>query len=765
MKTPRRGMLRLGCLALSFAIAGLLVSCSSSSQPAVCDSNTCPTGCCQGDVCIDPTVATACGTGAAACQDCTSDLQTDSCSSGACICQAEGQRCGMGEECTPSGCQGCQPACAGKCAGADDGCQGTCPTDDCTLGCCNSGHQCIAYADQTAASCGTSAAACSDCGSALETDACSQGACVCQATGSACSSGQECGAQGCGCAPDCENKCAGADDGCLSTCPSTTCLMGCCTAARECLGHSGLGDTECGPVGQDCVDCTESDMVCANFTCVDDIANNAVFVDQSVPAAMNPGQQIDVTISMQNTGTATWSVASEHKLGAQNPQDNSTWGFNRVVLEVGDSIEPGQSKTFSFQVTAPANPGVYNFQWRMLQESVEWFGEFSPNVIVTVGTQNITVCEAARALAGTQTDASGVIQTCIDNSAANAIVELPAGIYRIDHQIQINDHPITLRTEGKDQNMAKCAIDNHDCAELKASTDFSDTLGILQVHQNSSLVDHLVVNGNKTARASTSSGQECASYSNSYGYNIRLTCNSCAVFNSVTKNALCGTGLEGSGVRSGLTIWRNTVAYNGVHDSEGLWADGITIHDAVDSSFTENEFVDSTDIDLIFGGCVNCIIQDNVIWHTDNFAGGAFAALMIHAWSDGNGGNATSGNFTGSVTSGNSIDCGAQRRCGIGLYLGSDAWYITDVYGGSVHDNTVANAEMGVLIDDVHDMEVYDNPVSNPALFTTASCGQKWTHAYAIGNRSANVDTSKDTLSTVYTDVDFDFCIPNWWNP
>ncbi len=69
-----------------------------------------------------------------------------------------------------------------------------------------------------------------------------------------------------------------------------------------------------------------------------------------------------------------------------------------------------------------------------------------------------------------------------------------------------------------------------------------------------------------------------------------------------------------------------------------------------------------------------------------------------------------------------------------------------EMYGtfvGSVHDNTVANAEMGVLIDDVHDMEVYDNPVSNPAPFTTASCGQKWTHAYAIGDRSANINGRK----------------------
>jgi hypothetical protein len=35
-------------------------------------------------------------------------------------------------------------------------------------------------------------------------------------------------------------------------------------------------------------------------------------------------------------------------------------------------------------VTAPATPGSYNFQWRMLNLGVQWFGEQSTNVVVTV---------------------------------------------------------------------------------------------------------------------------------------------------------------------------------------------------------------------------------------------------------------------------------------------------------------------------------------------------------------------------------------------
>jgi hypothetical protein len=48
------------------------------------------------------------------------------------------------------------------------------------------------------------------------------------------------------------------------------------------------------------------------------------------------------------------------------------------------TVTPGQDYEFSFTITAPATPGLYQFQWRMVQESVEWFGEFSPLVGISV---------------------------------------------------------------------------------------------------------------------------------------------------------------------------------------------------------------------------------------------------------------------------------------------------------------------------------------------------------------------------------------------
>ena len=61
----------------------------------------------------------------------------------------------------------------------------------------------------------------------------------------------------------------------------------------------------------------------------------------------------------------------------KTPQNNTTWGTSRV--ELPNSVAPGESVTFSFNVTAPVTAGLYNFQWKMVQESVGWFGALSTN--------------------------------------------------------------------------------------------------------------------------------------------------------------------------------------------------------------------------------------------------------------------------------------------------------------------------------------------------------------------------------------------------
>src|SRR5215208_792269 len=120
--------------------------------------------------------------------------------------------------------------------------------------------------------------------------------------------------------------------------------------------------------------------------------SNAAFVSQSVPSPMRATQQHEVSVTMKNTGPTTWMSGgtNPHRLGSQNPQDISVWGTARV--DVPGEVAPGDEATFRFAVVAPASIGYYNFQWRMLQEAVEWFGDFAPNLTVEViskGTLNV----------------------------------------------------------------------------------------------------------------------------------------------------------------------------------------------------------------------------------------------------------------------------------------------------------------------------------------------------------------------------------------
>jgi hypothetical protein len=50
-----------------------------------------------------------------------------------------------------------------------------------------------------------------------------------------------------------------------------------------------------------------------------------------------------------------------------------------------NSVDPQQSTTFTFQVTAPHAAGEYDFAWRMVREGVTWFGVQTPTVPIAVG--------------------------------------------------------------------------------------------------------------------------------------------------------------------------------------------------------------------------------------------------------------------------------------------------------------------------------------------------------------------------------------------
>ncbi|HYN85409.1 MAG TPA: hypothetical protein VER32_09160 [Pyrinomonadaceae bacterium] len=115
-----------------------------------------------------------------------------------------------------------------------------------------------------------------------------------------------------------------------------------------------------------------------------------LFIAQNVPDTMEAGQAYNVSVTMMNGSDHTWTPGEYYRLGSQNPHDNTYWGLGRV--DVPGPVAPGQEVTFNFTVVAPSSPGYYNFQWRMLREWVEWFGDWTPNVVVNV-TSPYTYCD------------------------------------------------------------------------------------------------------------------------------------------------------------------------------------------------------------------------------------------------------------------------------------------------------------------------------------------------------------------------------------
>jgi hypothetical protein len=113
------------------------------------------------------------------------------------------------------------------------------------------------------------------------------------------------------------------------------------------------------------------------------LSQHAQYLSQvGVPPTLQPGQKANVTITFRNAGGSTWAPGSKHLLGSQSDRDNTIWGFGRVALP--KTVPSNGKVTFGFTVTAPPAEGTYRFQWQMLQENVEWFGDPTPLLITNV---------------------------------------------------------------------------------------------------------------------------------------------------------------------------------------------------------------------------------------------------------------------------------------------------------------------------------------------------------------------------------------------
>lgn len=114
--------------------------------------------------------------------------------------------------------------------------------------------------------------------------------------------------------------------------------------------------------------------------------NMSAFISQEV-SELIPGGTMTVSITMKNTGTKTWTRQTGHKLGSRGLDNNDIWGLSRVELAEGEEIKPNEEKSFVFDIQVPSDSGLYVFQWQMIQEDLEWFGDKSTFKSLRIGEE------------------------------------------------------------------------------------------------------------------------------------------------------------------------------------------------------------------------------------------------------------------------------------------------------------------------------------------------------------------------------------------
>jgi len=304
-------------------------------------------------------------------------------------------------------------------------------------------------------------------------------------------------------------------------------------------------------------------------------------------------------------------------------------------------------------------------------------------------------CAAIPRLADSVHDAGPALQACLDATPTNGKLALPSGRYEIATPVRLR-RPVTLTTRGLLPDARPCFADERRCAVLHLAIKASALAGAIMpitIDSNAVRLDHLVFQGTRLTDPALSAKRCASDKERPMAGGLLVNGNSVTITHSVFRDMACYTALEyGTGVEA--VISDNAFIGNGTHNALLRWADGLTIHTAQRFQISNNRFRDNTDVQLILGSCVGCTITDNNFDHSGTAEGGAFAEIMLQAWP-----NATSGDFTGTRVARNTIDCGAQRRCGFGIMIGSAPWYEAPTFGGAVTDNRVRGAMLALNVD------------------------------------------------------------------
>ncbi|MBA3666788.1 MAG: right-handed parallel beta-helix repeat-containing protein [Sphingomonas sp.] len=350
----------------------------------------------------------------------------------------------------------------------------------------------------------------------------------------------------------------------------------------------------------------------------------------------------------------------------------------------------------------------------------------------------VSACSSLAKFANSSLDASGALIDCIKKTAHGGRLELPPATYVVRRQVRIVK-PLIIATAGVADSAPGCdRLGAGRCATIRIDLDGSLNPNIMpvEVAANGISLIHLVVEGstNSMRRADCSQADR-----RPLGGGLRVLGSNFVLRKSLLRNFTCYTTMEVLAGSNALTIEDNFIGPNGDHRPGEIWSDGITIHDSEDSVVRRNVFSDNTDVQLILGGCRRCRIESNQFRHSGVFAKASFAELMLQAFPS------TSGDYTGTVVTGNRIDCGKSRRCGYGIMVGANPWKAGDnprypgaMFGGKITGNVVSNALIGINVDaPTGPVEIHGNTVQTSGGTHRSDCGMRNWPAVNMGPGAA----------------------------
>lgn len=130
----------------------------------------------------------------------------------------------------------------------------------------------------------------------------------------------------------------------------------------------------------------------------------ATVTSGSLPATMITSSNNSVTLRVRNDGNVTWYNNSNFPidLGTYNPTDrvspfaNGGWiGSTRPARLVESSVAPGQTGTFTFNLTAPAVVNSYTEAYAIVAEGLSWSNQALINQAINVtGSYSGTALDA-----------------------------------------------------------------------------------------------------------------------------------------------------------------------------------------------------------------------------------------------------------------------------------------------------------------------------------------------------------------------------------